>query len=433
MTMLGIALLVIAVIFIYVLPRKYATLPIIFAACYLTLGQFIMISVFHFSGLRILIFFIILRLILKRELNGITFNKIDFTFFSWVLFSAVIYIILHGTTDALVNRLGFAYNAIGLYVAFRFTIRDISEIETLIRAMAIIAIPLSLLMLIEYTTGRNIFSIFGGVPEYTAFRGDRLRCQGPFAHPILAGTFGATLMPFIFSLWFKERSRFIAFLGFAATSIIVFVSSSSGPLIAFLAAILALSVYPLRDHMRLIRWAVFGGIIGLHIFMNAPVWALIGRLGNLIGGTGWHRVELINAAVSHISDWWLMGTRTTAHWGLDTLAGNPNMIDITNQFVSEAVMGGTAKLFLFILMLVLCFSIIGKSLKACKDKHTKILIWSLGATLFAHIASFLSVAYFDQITTFWFMLLAIVGTLGNIINEPEKNDDNSASAGHIAR
>lgn len=415
MTMFGIVFLAIAVILILILPRRYAALPIIFAACYMTLGQFVMISVFHFSGLRILIFFIVIRLLIKRELTDVSFNRIDYTFFIWVIVSIITYTFLNKSTDAFVNRLGFAYNAIGLFIAFRFTIREMRDVEALIKAIAIIAVPLSLIMLIEYFSGRNIFSFFGGVPEYTAIRDGRLRCQGPFAHPILAGTFGATLMPFICSLWFKEKSRMIAIAGFLSASIIVFVSSSSGPLIAYLAALMALCMWPLRNQMKLIRVGILIAVVGIHLIMKAPVWALIGRLGNLIGGTGWHRVELIDVTIGHIHEWWLIGVKTTAHWGLDILPDNPNMIDITNHYISEAVNGGFLKLGLFVLMLTFCFSALGKALKHSDDKHTKSVIWSMGATLFAHMASFLSVAYFDQITTFWYMLLALIAAIGSII------------------
>ncbi len=41
-----------------------------------------------------------------------------------------------------------------------------------------------------------------------------------------------------------------------------------------------------------------------------PVWHLIGRLSELIGGTGYHRVRLIDAAIDHFGDWWLKGAKS---------------------------------------------------------------------------------------------------------------------------
>ncbi len=50
--------------------------------------------------------------------------------------------------------------------------------------------------------------------------------------------------------------------------------------------------------------------------MKAPVWFLIGHAGDaLVGGGGWHRAEIIDAAVKNFGDWWLSGTDNTGGWG----------------------------------------------------------------------------------------------------------------------
>jgi len=52
-------------------------------------------------------------------------------------------------------------------------------------------------------------------------------------------------------------------------------------------------------------------------FYESPIWFLIGRLSAIIGGTGWARSELIDQAIKHFSEWWLLGTTYTAHWAAD--------------------------------------------------------------------------------------------------------------------
>jgi len=39
------------------------------------------------------------------------------------------------------------------------------------------------------------------------------------------------------------------------------------------------------------------------------------------------------------------------------------------------------------------------------------LPWALGSALFVHVVSFISVAYFDQMVIYWFMLLAMIAAL----------------------
>jgi ABC-type Mn2+/Zn2+ transport system permease subunit len=39
------------------------------------------------------------------------------------------------------------------------------------------------------------------------------------------------------------------------------------------------------------------------------------------------------------------------------------------------------------------------------------MLWAMGAALFAHAVTFISVSYFDQNFVNWYLLLAIIGTL----------------------
>ena len=45
----------------------------------------------------------------------------------------------------------------------------------------------------------------------------------------------------------------------------------------------------IRTQMRVVRWAMLGGVIRFAMVMNAPVWFLIDRLSDLTGGDGWYR------------------------------------------------------------------------------------------------------------------------------------------------
>jgi hypothetical protein len=413
---IGFSFIVVMGILTLFLPRRFAFVPMILSACYMTLGQQFVIASLHFPIIRILILFGLVRLFVRGEHFLIKLNTIDKAIIWWVITSIVIYIVLWQTSGAFINRLGFAYNAIGIYFFFRFFIRDLDDINRALRVIAVIVVPLAILMLIENATGRNLFSVFGGVPEFTAIREGKLRCQGPFRHPILAGTFGATLLPLFVGLWFRERSvRLLGIIGIIAATIITVTSSSSGPAMSYLMAVVGLLMWPFRKHMRFIRWGILSAVIALHIIMKAPVWALIGRLSNITGGTGWHRVELINAAIDHFDEWWLLGTKYTAHWLSDSLVIEPNMVDITNQFINEGVNGGVLKLILFITIIVLCFREVGRGLWAMKDQPfpTRIMLWSMGATLFAHVTTFISVSYFDQMIVFWYMLLAMISAISN--------------------
>jgi hypothetical protein len=407
---IGLTATILLCILIIIIPRRYAILPIILAGTYITLGQVLLFLGLHFTMLRIVILFGWLRVLFRGELEKIKINRIDKVLTLWVLTSFIVFTARWGTMDAFINRLGFAYNALGMYFLFRMIIRDSDDLCTALKMLAIIITPLAIFMMIEQITGTNMFSIFGGVPEISWERGARLRSQGPFVHAILAGTFGATLMPLFVGIFFKEKSKYLGIIGIISATIITITSTSGGPFMAFMFAILGLIIWPLRNQMRPIFWGSVIFLITIQLFMKAPIWYLMTRISGVVGGTGWHRSYLIDQAVEYWNEWWLFGTNSTAHWMPYTLPSQPDMADITNQYIWEGINGGLLAMILFILIIVLSFKIIGKGIRILSDaeKKTKYLLWTMGSALAAHAISFFSVSYFDQLMMFWYLLIAFI-------------------------
>jgi len=421
LTPFGLAFIVTMGLLILVLPRRLAFLPFILAACYTTLGQRVIIAGQNFDLIRILLLFGWIRLLIRKECKAFDFTVIDKLIIAFAVAGVITAEILTPTTDTLTNRMGKVYNTLLTFFLFRFLIRDLDEIIFMLKITAIVILPLALSMIIEKSTQRNIFSVFGGVPEFTVIRGESLRCQGPFRHPILAGTFGATLFPLFCALWNKQiKGRIFAYIGIFASTIITVMSASSGPLMAYLASLIGLFFWPLRHKMSLVRWLLFVAIVILALVMKAPIWFLIGKLSAITGGTGWHRSVLIDQAIKHFSEWWLLGTTYTAHWaadnGLIVLPDYPEMVDITNQYIVIGVQGGILPLILFILIIAYGFQGLGRtrSILADQSDYRQFIPWALGSALFAHTLTFISVSYFDQMRLMWLLLLAIIALVASL-------------------
>lgn len=379
----------------------------------MTLGQVIVIAGLHFTMVRVVLLFAWIRLVLRKEYVGLKLNNVDKFLILFVLSSSVIYTINQLSFEDFVNRLGFSYTFLGSYFLFRILIKDTRDIIQAVQQLVIIVVPLAGLMLIEKATGRNFFSVLGGVPEITIVREGKLRCQGAFAHPILAGVFGATLIPFFTALWNWSRgSRWMALVGLAAATIVTFATSSGGPMSIYALAVLGMAIWRYRSHMRTIRWVIFVGLVGLHVVMSAPVWHLMARLSNITGGGGWHRAHIIDQAIKHFGDWWFLGTRVTAHWHINVLPTNPKMIDLTNQYLTEGVNGGLVTMVLFVALILVAFREVGRCLThhAARPFADRLSIWALGVVLFCHSVAFFSVHYFDQTIIFWLMGLAMIGS-----------------------
>jgi hypothetical protein len=393
-----------------VLPRRYAMLPVLAMVCYMTMGQRVIILGLNFTMIRLLLLCGFVRVFARGEVVGGKLEPIDRAMIWWVLASIVTYTLLWRSTEAFVNRLGLAYDALGLYLLFRVLVRDVDDMRRVVVQFAWLVIPLAVSMLVEKSIGRNPFSALGGVPPETIVREGVLRCQGPFAHPILAGAFGSALLPLFLSLWSQRGvSGLLVLCAIVSSGVIVWTAGSSGPLMAAALGMIGWWLFTLRRQMRAVRWTLGLTILALHLAMAVPVWFLLARVGVFGGSTGYHRAILIDHAVHRFSEWWLVGTQSTGHWGY-------YMFDITNQYVLVGVQGGLISLVLFVTIIVRCFAAVGRAVHEWGDAHRQAqkLAWGLGVSLLVHAVNYISVPYFDQNIVNWYLLLAMICTAGRI-------------------
>ncbi|HEY3490795.1 MAG TPA: hypothetical protein VGK27_11840 [Candidatus Deferrimicrobiaceae bacterium] len=403
------SLTLIAGLFLLVLPRRKALIPILLVACYITSNQRIMIAGLDFDMYRLMIIFGFLRVLLRSETRSVHLNSIDRVFIYYILSTVVMYTIQLKTLGSFINRSGFAFDAFGIYFLTKIFIESEQDIADLISSVAIIIIPMAIFMTVEQITGRNFFSVLGGVPEFSEIREGRLRSQAAFSHAILAGTFGASLFPLFFALRHKG-ARYTPYVMFGVISsiVITFTSSSSGPLLTLLAAGGGLMLWEMRSRMRTIRWAMIIALIGLQLVMKDPVWAIIWRLTIVGGSTGYHRFMLLDQTIRRIGEWWFCGSSNMAYWGW-------GLQDITNQFVLVAVTGGLLPLIFFVILLSRCFRTIGNSIRSVQlEENTKRFYWALGASLFAHTVSFMGVSYFGQMLIVWYVFLGVLSRVSDL-------------------
>lgn len=389
-------------------PRAYALLPTIVLVCFIPVSQRVVIAGADFHFLRIMTVFGWVRILSRNEAAGFRFKPIDLWQIAVVGIGTAIYLALRTETSALVYRLGYAFDAVGMYFMFRVLVRDGKDVDRVIRSFVILSIPVAGFFLIEYVTHRNMFSVFGGVSPITHVRDGRLRCQGAFAHAILAGVFWGTTLPLMVGrLALVPRERWLGVAGVLATLFIVFTTSSSTPVMSVLFTIFGCGMFVFRRRMRAIRWGSVVALIALHLVMKGPVWSLIARVNVISGSTGWHRYHLIDAAIKHFDDWWALGTLTTENW--DAWG---QLRDITNQYVFEGVNGGLWTLLAFVGLIAAAFAGVGRFVRARRgDLRAEWFGWCVGVTLFVHAMNFIALTYFAQMIMHWLLTLAIVGAI----------------------
>ncbi|MCZ7619762.1 MAG: hypothetical protein M5U32_16225 [Myxococcota bacterium] len=391
--------------------RDHAVLPIMLVACLIPVAQRIVVASLDFNMSRILILFGWARILYRGEVREIRWCRLDTVFVAYLTVGSLAYTVREHSFGALIYRLGVMFEAFGIYFMLRALLRNSTDVLRSAVHVAVIACLVGASMLAENLTGRNAFSVFGGVHEYTVIRDGRLRCQGAFSHPIMAGSFGASMAPILAAVaigW--QRVRSIAGAGLLGAILITVTSASSGPALALLAAMVGGALFVVRNQMRLVRYGVVTVLVILHFAREKPVWHLIGRASDLIGGTGYHRVRLIDAFLDHWRDWFLVGSSSVAHWGW-------GLQDLTNQFVFDGVQGGILNLVSLIAVLGVSFGYVGWTvqraqrathLSAGRRLGLQVLAWGLGVSLATHCVSWISVSYFGQMTLIFNALLAFI-------------------------
>jgi hypothetical protein len=420
------AVVVIAGILICTGTRKRAIAAFLAAAVLIPPDQVLVIGSLHFPMLRVLVLFGLVRMVREKmaEKSGIFtggMNGIDKAVILLGIVAAVNGVLLFPQSAVFIFQVGNLLSAFGSYFLLRHLIRDLEDVKRALKVLAYCAVAVALLMVVEQATGKNpYYAALGGADAATwgsvAVREGHLRATGCFGQPILAGTFGGIVMPLFVGWWYKERKerkdRMLAAVGIVSAVVISFAANSSTALFAILGGFAGLCFWPLRERMRMIRWAIASMLIGLHLVMKAPVWHLISRVSLTQGSDSEHRYQLVNQCILHFSSWWMIGTKDYASWGWD-------LWDLGNQYVAIADQSGLIPLLSFLAIFVFGFKYLGKTRVRFKgDRKQQFFAWAFGASLLANVVGFFGISYFDQTIVVWYAILAMIGAI--YLQQPAK-------------
>jgi hypothetical protein len=399
--------------------RIYAPAVLLGLASVMPSAQRIVIAGADFNFVRLVVLCGVVRLLVRGDWAWVRWGWIDAFVGLGALFRTLCSGSIRGVPADFVTAIGANFEMVGAYLIVRSCIRSPDEVRTLAKTAAYLAALVVPFFLVERLTGRNPFAVFGGIPEITNVRQGKIRCRGAFNHPILAGCFFVAWIPIWMGMCFGgvRRERMAAIVGIASAFLIVFSCASSTPVVALLLGFAVWGIYPLRAHLRFVYLSMIGAGFVLHFVMTKPVWHLISRIDLVGGSTGAHRYRLIDAAIRRFSEWWFMGTPTTAHWGW-------GLFDVTNQFVIEGIRGGVWALISICGVFVAAYAAVGVRLRSCAAARAvlasarrfreereiareELLYFGVGAAMCAQMAVFLAVSYFGQTLVVWQSLMAI--------------------------
>lgn len=386
--------------FLIIVPRRFFLFPFIMVACFVPMNQRSILFGLDFTLLRMLMLVGIMKLTLMSEIRIIQWNRFDRLILIWAIIGSLVYIIQQATFGAIINRFGFMFDSLGMYWLFRQVVRDWEDVYLVVKIFAIFAIITAPLIALEKFQGSSFFSLFG--PVQGAFHRGRFRAAGPFPHFIMMGCFWALVLPFFYARIKVMKKNMLYWLACFSSLSSIYFSASSTPIMTVGAIIIFWLLYSYRMHGNKIFKITCCILFLLHLIMKAPVWHLMSRVDIFGGSTGWHRYYLFDSFVNHVSEWLILGTKSTAHWGR-------GLTDITNQFVLEGVRGGMITLIIFIMIIYGAVKIPGNLSLGNIAPEAKWMSWAICVAMLGHFATFWGVSYFGQINMLLYFTFSLVG------------------------
>jgi hypothetical protein len=399
--------MIVAMGLILALPRRKVIVPFVLAFFSIPVGEVLVVFGAHFTMHQILILTVLGRMAAFREsrteqrfIGG--FKVLDWLVVSWSLVAFITFCLQFPELQAIVRGLAGLIETLGGYVAVRFLIPDEDTVRRMIKTFALVCVVQGACMISEQFTHQNVFEVVGA--NYPAVREGHVRSEGAMG-TLYGGVLAGVLIPSFIWLWTATRSKFAAIAGTAGAVAMVVSSYASTSWMALGASLLGLGFWPLRKHMRMVRWGLVMVLIALHLVMNGPVWSLIAKIDVTGGSSSYHRYYLVDNCIRHFSDWWVMGCTNYGEWGFD-------MWDLCNQFVAVALTGGLASLILFIAIYKRGFGMIGEARgRVQRSGHKEWTIWCLGSALFANLVASFGINYLIHLMTYLFTLLVTISVV----------------------
>jgi len=403
---------------IFLFPFNRVIVPIVVATCFMPADIAVILGPFHLYPIRILAFLSVVKLVVSGPNAAVRITKIDKLFIFYNLAGAVIYVIASKDSgQALIFQSGQLVDSLMIYYVFRKVITGTSSIMGICAVFKVCVIILLPFVIFEFFTANNLFSFLGR--SGISVRAGEIRAAATFSHPILLGSFGAALLPMLWALYKVDRNKSTLFSVLICV-FFVFSCNSSGPIVALISSVFFLAFFRWRRYGNILFYLMLFVSTIIHFVRESPIWHFIYvRVRIKPSSTGYHRYLLFDAAVKEIKEWWLLGYGDQGpQWHIKYWPWtHATFTDVTNHYLLIGVRGGLLALLPFI---ILCYNAIKylalASIGASSD-NDQWLWWGNAVTMIVHCISFLSVAYFGQITMFLYITIAISSLAMQIAHE----------------
>jgi hypothetical protein len=236
------------------------------------------------------------------------------------------------------------------------------------------------------------------------------RAVGPFSHAILFGGGFAMFLPLIYYLH-KEKGdwRTLSYVILVIALLGALSSMSSGPWVMVIVVIFCLVMERQKQLVKPMFVFFVISCILIGIASNRPFYHVIASWSNPLGGASWHRARLIDLAIEHFDEWWMVGYGDKdPGWGPQLGMGRT---DVTNEYILNGIRYGIFGVIALCAVLAKAFRGLVSTYRRMSDPIIKSLCWAFGSLLFSIVIAWISVSFFGQLSTLVYCCFGIIGSL----------------------
>jgi len=284
-----------------------------------------------------------------------------------------------------------------------------------IKVVSIVLVPLAVLGVSECVTGEHYFLFlkkyrpWGGGGGSVQGRWGFGRANGPFSHSIMFGSFFVMSMPLIWCLrTCRDRWRTFVFPLLIVAALGALSSMSSGPWMMMAVVIVCLMMERFSHLTKPLIWTIIGLCWGVGLVSNRPFYHVLLHRLNPVGGVWWQRAKLIDCAIEHFNEWWLLGYgMADPGWGPQMGMGHT---DVNNEFILAGINYGIWGVLALCAMIITAFHYLKLAYKQTCERELKSVYWALGSVLTSILVLWQSVSFFGQPVMLFYCILGLIGS-----------------------
>lgn len=292
----------------------------------------------------------------------------DFLVIGHAILAGIAYLFNHNMDGIEPSGMYFV-EVVGSYLVARCFVRSAETFRRVVKLLFLCAIFLLPFMLFEAVTGQNIlidlFGLLGPVidPVATQPRLGLNRASGAFSHPIIAGTFCASVLGLSYYVFYRKYRMFMTLVRSALVSAATALSLSTAPLLTLILQYLFIGWDHVTRHTKGRWWVVFWAAIATYFAIDllsnrSPVQVIASYL-TFSPHSGYWRIHIWNYAGAEVlrhplmgigfNDWarpaWMHSSSVDNFWLLTALrSGLPSFALLAGGLLAMCIAVGRVRL-----------------------------------------------------------------------------------------